>query len=596
MKGSFSIVFLLSLTTLMHAQAPFGVNLDNANAFVNIVNHTARYSEATGYDANGWPTSDFSLVLMDARPATEWSGTIDDPDVYRRDVSGRYLCSFKGLATLTATGTAVQIENQTYDAATNVTSFDLVVGAAGQPNHGLVFLRFANTQRSRGSFTPSGISELRVHRPGYARTTTQVFTDEFLRLCRAAPFQCYRFYNVQNIWEGEPTWPEVTRWGTRKGPEDAAQVSMAGLNGKRDGWCWEYIIELANTLGKDIWINIHQSCDSTYVHELARMLQRDLNPAINIYVESSNEVWSPTQATHGPYNAARAASLGITFDQAHAHRTVELSRWFAYVFGAAEINQRIRIIMAGQHAYNGRSDNHLTYINQRFGPPSTFIYATSTATYHGSTAATDLDPVVIANGMIDDIRNQITNGSSNLYRQVHITKAAQWNLVGGCTSYEGGPHLPAGGGTANLAAQIRAHRTQQMADAICYNYNDAWFDIGGGLAIYFTLASAYNRYGCWGITDDPAIPDRNYKLSAIKKILEGATGVGVDQGPKAEDREDRGPRAEGQTLLFDLLGRRIECTWEIRPDGTHIPVVGGWSGVGLVVQGDSVRLVHVGTP
>ena len=437
--------------------------------------------------------------------------------------------------------------------------------------------------------TSSGISALRVHRPGYARTTTQVFTDEFIRLCRSAPFQCYRYYNVQNIWDGEPVWPEATTWEQRKTPQDAAQVSMANLNGKRDGWCWEYIIELANVLGQDIWINIHQSCDSTYVRQLATMLQRDLNASINIYVESSNEVWSPTQATHGPYNAARAAQLGITFDQMHAHRTVELSRWFADVFGASEINQRIRLVMAGQHAYNGRSDNHLNYINTTFGAPRSFIYATSTATYHGSTAATDPDPIVVANGMVDDIRGQITNTSSNLYRQNHITRAAQWNLVGGCTSYEGGPHLPAGGGTANLAAQIRAHRTQQMADAICYNYNDGWFGIGGGLAIYFTLTSAYNRYGCWGITDDPSIPNRNYKLSAIKKILEGATSVAQDARPPLSSPTD--PTQVPQ--LFDLLGRRIECAWDVTSAGTMHPIVRGWSGIGFVRTGQGIRLLLV---
>ena len=558
-------VALLIAPMVLHAQAPFGVNLDNANAFVNMVNHTARYSEATGYDDNGWPTSDFSLVLMDARPATEWNGTIDDPDVYRRDVSGRYLCSFKGLATLAATGTAVQIENQTYDEGTNTTNFDLVVGAAGEPNHGLVFLRFTNTQRSAESMTPSGITELRVHRPGYARETSQVFTNEFLNLCRSAPFQCYRYYNVQNIWDGEPTWPAVTQWSNRKRPEDAAQVSMSALNGKRDGWCWEYIVELANTLGKDIWINIHQSCDAEYVHELASMLQRDLNSSINIYVESSNEVWSPTQATHGPYNAARAAALGITFDQSHAHRTVELSRWFADVFGASAINQRIRIIMAGQHAYNGRSDIHLNFINTAFGPPKSFIYATSTATYHGSSAVNDPDPVVIANGMITDIQDQISNSAGNLYRLNHINKAAQWDLPGGCTSYEGGPHIPAGGGTTNLASQIRAHRTSQMADVTHFNYRNGWFDLGGGLAMYFTLYSPYNRYGCWGITDDPAIPDRTYKLAGIKKLLEGATSVAEkktqDPGakdPSAQDPGAQDPSSAVQPQLYDLLGRRVE--------------------------------------
>jgi hypothetical protein len=505
------------------ARFALGVNLDDMGAFVNIVNHTSRYSNATGYDSLGWPTSDFDLVLMDGRPVAEWAGSIDDPDRYRIDYSGRYAGAFIGRATVRATGTSVTVENVAYDSTRNRTTFDLVVGGFPNANHGLVFLQIRDTRRTPASPPNTGITELRVHRPGYPIDDARIFTDAYLALCRAADFACYRFYNVQNIWDGEPVYPAVTRWQQRKTPRDAAQVSMASTSGKRDGWCWEYIVALANELRKDVWICVHQSCDSTYVTELADMLARDLDPAINIHVESSNEVWSPTQATHGPYNAAAAAARGISFDQNHARRTVELSRWFAGVFGAQEINRRIRVIMAGQHAYHGRSDTHLDYINRTFGAPDRYIWATSTALYFGSTRASSPDTTAILAGMMEDITAQRTDAQTATYRPVHVAKAAAWKLPGGCTSYEGGPHLPAGGGTTNLDAQIRAHRTLAMRDVLVANYTDAWRDLGGGLALHFTLASAYTRYGCWGLTDDVSHPDRNHKMDAMREIIRTAT-------------------------------------------------------------------------
>jgi len=570
---------------VLTAQTSFqlGVNLDDDGAFVNIINHTNRYSSAIAFDTEGWPLSDFDLVLMDGRPVPEWAGIIDDPERYRVDYSGRYACSFIGSATVLATGTSVTVENTSYDTTTNTTVFDLVVGGYPNANHGLVFLNFSNTRRTPTDQMNSGITKLRVNRPGYPLNTAQVFTDEFISLCTAADFACYRFYTVQNIWDGEPTYPLRTTWQQRKTPRDAAQVSMANLNGKRDAWCWEYMIELANILKKDIWLCIHQSCDSQYVAQLGMLLKNALDPFINIYVENSNEVWSPTQATHGPYNQADAQAHGITFDQNYARRTVELSRWFAAVFGQEEINNRIRVILSGQHGYSGRSDNHLSYINSTFGAPRDFIYATSTALYFGSTQSSATDPSQINNGMLEDITNQISNQQASTYRLNHINKANTWGLKGGCTSYEGGPGVPAGGGTANLSNQILAHRTQAMAGILKRNYLEGWRDLGGGLALYFILTSGYNRYGCWGITDDYTKPDRNYKMGAIREIISGTTGI-YDANPSVTPSLELYPNP-GTTYLTihsasamdvhvtDALGRNI---WNGSVAGTMVLNTAHW--------------------
>ena len=514
---------ICSLYLFSENKFALGVNLDDNGAFVNIINHTNRYSGAVGYDSLGWPTSDFDLVLLDGRPATEWNGTIDDPEQYRIDYSGTYHASFRGLADVSVSGTSVSITNKTYDPQNNYTYFDLVLGGYPNANHGLVFIKFTNTFRSPQDKINSGITELKVIRPGYPLNSEKTFTDEYLNLCKSANFACYRFYGVQNIWDGEPVYPAKKTWDKRKTPQDASQRTMKSMNGKSDAWCWEYVIELANILKKDIWINIYMSADSDYVANLAGLLKTKLNPEINIYVENSNEVWSPTQATHGPYNKAEADKNKITFDENYARRTIELSRWFTYVFGQSEVNKRIRIILASQHAYSGRSDNHLNYIKSKFGEPKDYIYATSPALYFGSTKATSTDPILINEGMIEDINSQISNSQVGTYRLNHINKANKWGLIGGCTSYEGGPSLPEGGATANLANQILANRTEKMKDVVKKNYLEGWKNIGGGLAMYFTLTSAYNRYGCWGITDDYTKPDRNYKMQAIRDIISTAS-------------------------------------------------------------------------
>lgn len=527
------VIYTLVLTMLFYsssfsAEFEMGVNLVNDGAFVNIINHTARYNNVSEFDENGWPKTDFDLVLLDGRPATEWTGNIDDPEQYRVDYSGIYKASFDGLADVTVSGTSVSIENLEYNSDENKTYFEVNVGGSQNSNHALVFLSFKNTRKSPKGMSNVGVTNLKVVRPGYELDSKKTFTDEYITLCKSADFACYRYYNVQNIWNGEPNYPEKTKWEDRKTPLDAAQIDMSNLNGKKDGWSWEYIIELSNILNKDIWINIHMSCDSNYVAELAKMLKAQLNPNINIYVENSNEVWSPTQLTHGPYNKAEADFYGINFDQNYARRTVELSNWFGAVFGKDEINKKIRVILAGQHAYNGRSDIQLNYIKNTFGEPNQFIYATSTALYFQTNNASSTDLSEINDGMLTDIGKQINDNTSSVYRLNHINKANTWKLVGGCTSYEGGPHVPAGGVLDNLGNLINSHRTEAMGDVLKYNYLEGWNEIGGGLAMHFTLASSYNRYGCWGLTDDYTKPDRNYKMQAVRDIIASYTSVESD--------------------------------------------------------------------
>jgi len=565
-KALMTMLALSLMLCPLKAQKPLqlGINLTNDGAFTNIIHHTNRFSNATSYDAQGWPESDFDLVMLDGRPVPEWAGSIDDPEQYRVDYSGTYQGALTGQAEVRASGTAVTIQNQRYDAGSNTTFFDVVVGGYPGANHGLVFLNFRNTRRTPSSANNSGITNLRIMRPGYDLGTSKVFTDEYIVACKAANFSCYRFYNVQNIWEGEPAYPAKTTWQQRKTPSDACQVSMLGINGKRDGWCWEYIIELANILKKDIWINIHMSCDSMYVQGLCSLMKETLDPTINVYVESSNEVWAPSQNTHGPYNQAEAQVYGISFDENHARRTVELARWFEQGFGSGSLHSRIRMIMAGQQVYIGRTDNHLNYINSQYGAPNRYIYATSTALYFETDNPSSTSTGEINIGMIAQIARQATDPSNNLSRQRHVQKAAEWSLPGGCTSYEGGPHVPAGGGTDNLAALIESHRSLFMGEVLKENYVRGWNAIGGGLAMHFTLVSSYNRYGCWGLTDDVSKPYRNHKMRALQELLADSTASSVTNETHSELTVSPNPAVDvayisdvqpnQPHMLFNMLG------------------------------------------
>jgi hypothetical protein len=60
---------------------------------------------------------------------------------------------------------------------------------------------------------------------------------------------------------------------------------------------WDIIIETANRLNRDAWINVPYRATQDYVDELAALFEAELNPGLKVYVETGNECWN----SFGPY-------------------------------------------------------------------------------------------------------------------------------------------------------------------------------------------------------------------------------------------------------------------------------------------------------
>jgi hypothetical protein len=172
---SIAFVFILQ-SSLSFSQSKMGVNLSHEMAFVNIIDESLRFNNATSYDAQGWPKSDFTLVF-DWRLATEWAGTIDDPEQYRIKRSGIYKCSFEGQADLSG----ITISDKNYNPLTNITTFYITIP---ETNEGGIFwqLSFSNSKRNKQSSINTGITKLKINRPGYDLNTSQVLTNEYIRM------------------------------------------------------------------------------------------------------------------------------------------------------------------------------------------------------------------------------------------------------------------------------------------------------------------------------------------------------------------------------------------------------------------------------
>jgi hypothetical protein len=479
-------------------------------------------------DAHGWPLSDAKTVFFDQRPTMAWNPPIDDPEAYQVDMSGTYKLSFTGQADLSSAGGKLSIGNPSFDPGTNTTTADLTVPGG----EGLMIVAFKNTRLTPSSPLGSGFKDVKLIRPGYPPGSGQIVTTAFVETAGAFPyFRCMNWLSTNNNAPFDANGPVYQHWTDRKQVLDATQLDDLG----KMGVAWEFIIELGNTTGKDLWINIPVAADDDYILELAKLMHAQLDQGIDLYLEYSNEVWNwgfmqsvwnkimaeeEVQSGNSNLNYDGDSSIETIRRRRHARRTLEILTIFAGVFGSNEINQRLKAILpwwtgAGSNGYK----DMLTFIEDNYGPPNQFFYAIGTTGYfdYKDSAADPNDTVA---DVLDKMEASLAGTGAAWPPFNSLAKSHGLKHV----VYEGGDNTSPdlGAHTIALASRIKATRHSRMGELIDDLIRKHWFGQGGGeadLFTYFTLCSAYSRYGTWGLTDDINIPNRNFKYPAAMILL-----------------------------------------------------------------------------
>jgi hypothetical protein len=499
--------------------ARIGVDLDGlgdgarARPFADVAKTLRPWTTLDGQkpapvDERGWPTSDAESVMFDIRPVAAWLGPeqIDDPVRFQPDWSGVYPLSFQGQARVQATqDSRYRISSPRYNAATNTTTAEVTVPKGA----GLLVLAFSETRRSPGSPAGSGITDLRLLRPGSSRDRRATFTPEFVRSLQ--PFAVLRYMDWLDTNHNPGFYGDrghhALNWADRKLPADATQQ----FDGRKYGVAWEYVVALANQTGKDLWITIPVAATDDYVLQLAGMLKRDLAPNLKIYLEHSNEVWNFgfPQYIYNKLAAVDEVSRGNSplqndggKDQEewarrrHAKRLVEIGETFRKVFGESGTEGRIRPVYASW-VINPDSyyANVLAWVEKTYGPPKRFFYGIAGAAYYNAAkAGPSATPALVLEAM------RAASMGNRKFLSALQQIAGRYGL--NHCQYEVGPDT-GGGKRENVGNRILANRLPGMRDLVLEDAR-AWFAQGGDLYIYFSHCSAYSRYGCWGLSDDIA--------------------------------------------------------------------------------------------
>jgi hypothetical protein len=494
---SFVLLFLVTLSvvagcgggasdnTASGSAVPLGVNIENvadwsrSTMFADAMKHSrhwfranASIDERAPVDADGWPTGDAGVTVMVNVP----------------HMAGTYELSFSGRANVEAVGNidlTTRVQDMVYDAGTNTSTAKVVLG----PDETNLFLVFTGTS--------GGVRNVKLMRPGYLPTDT--FSRPFLD--RLAIFQVLRFMGYSYTNDN----PQVN-WSDRTLPTSASQQSPAGA-------AWEYVIELANLTGKDLWINIPDQATDDYVRQLARLFKRNLAPDRKLYIEWSNEVWNDifdqTHRNYGTTNAEVATGRSnLNYDgetnpvylawRRTARRAKEVSDIFRSVFGDAAMMTRVRPVLAGHLARPVVIIQGLEFIANVFGPPSRYFYAIAPALYFDIDNDNDKRTDLTVDQIFAELPAKVAALKENVL--LYTVWAQYYKLKN--MAYEGGPGLA---GSENLDAKLAANRDPRMKNLIVQLYND-WFSAGGDLFMYVSLTSKWGQYGSWGLNDDITQP------------------------------------------------------------------------------------------
>nr|WP_320133087.1 fibronectin type III domain-containing protein [uncultured Holophaga sp.] len=517
---------------------------DGSNAFVDVAKQARSWQNATWtaaapMDALGWPTTDASTVF--------WTGTGDE-------TNGTYKLSFKGQADVALMWYGGSVANKVYDSATNTTTADVTVANSGSGSGGL---KLTNTQRTATSGTGTGFTELHLYRPGYATDGSAVFTAPFLSALGKV--------SVVRMMDWTQTNGNLTEhWSQRRTPLHFYKAGEAytgpggatwAASSSSTGVALEHQIQLCNTLGRDMWVNIPVAADDDYVRKIALALRYGtdgtdpytstqtnpvyppLDPSLHLYIEYGNEIWNyaggfqcfgvihdivlSLSSTHPVRALAPSGSGEYQWLYIYpGYRMGVISDLFRGVYGDASMMSRVRpLLMTQQGNANNTLSlplNWLAAYGQSLSPQRTvasYLYGAGGSGYYGVNTEpsdlTDLD-AFFASGNYPATGNVKGFGVDSLWTSNSGLKHV---------AYEGGPSLD-----SCTAVQARAINADTRMQDMVEQTHAAWSAQGGDLLVYYCLVGAAQ----WEFTPDMATTDTP-KFRALD-ALNGGTRAAVTLG------------------------------------------------------------------
>jgi Secretion system C-terminal sorting domain len=458
-------------------------------------------------DTDGWPVEPFSVWVK--------------LGLYTQDI-GVYHLEFEGFASVGTFGQHT-ILNQQYDPVTNTTTAQLQVQ---NTNAGQIALSF-------GAPMSASVRFIRLIAPGFDPDNHPVFHPDWVAHVQRFPVLRFMTWNAANYCTSVE-WADRNRTNspTQSFPYFTNNPSMPS-----PGVAWEYVTELANLTGSDIWISVPINASDDYITNLAQFLRQNLPDNTRIYVEYANEVWN-TAAYPNSQNLlqtlteVQAGGSNLTFDgqtntallasRRYARRTKEIGDLFADVFGPNSLFQRVFPVVGHQVVTpNFSLRDGLEFMKQQYGAPKNYFWGVAGSPFISA------DEAAIPGMTRDDYFNVMQDkldklfGSTDNFMDAGVSFATFYGIQ--YLVHEAGTEtfLPANTYSQAIRDTVAAAQNDPRMQALIENYLTNWFRYGGkdGVFTWFVAGATDWRNGdTYGLVND-RLHLTNPKTQAIDVML-----------------------------------------------------------------------------
>ena len=322
------------------------------------------------------------------------------------------------------------------------------------------------------------------------------------------------FYTVLRFMDWVPTnKSSVVNWSQRTLPTSQDQTARFK---DEPGVAIEWMIDLCNRVGADMWFCMPHAANDDYHKQLATLVHNHLKPSLKIYVEYSNEVWNFSVQKN--YASEQGQKLGISTQEYVGHRSAQMWQTFKDVFGD-QFEERVVKVISGQSTNSWIAREQLKYLYSDENPTGLLPDAYGIAPYFGGNGFdADVDnPFEVLETDIFEHRWNKPNRSGridNVSTHYNLLQGYDENLKLIC--YEGGQHI------TNNATLV--NYDPRMYD-LYLRYLEALDDYVAEFA-HYTHCGTCGDGGCWGAkkyTGQPADEAPKYRA-----LLDYANGIRTD--------------------------------------------------------------------
>ena len=325
-------------------------------------------------------------------------------------------------------------------------------------------------------------------------------------------FKVVRFMNMAGM-----TRNPIEHWKDR----NKLEKSTWGGKPKSRGAPLEIMVELANRLKANPWFSLPYKANDDYIKQFAHYVSQNLDPALKVYVEYSNETWNPI-FVHYQYAINMGLKQNLDSDENKAGQKYYSKRSIeSFKIWEREFKGTARLIrtMAGWSS-NPRLSSLLLSYNDAYKQTDAFAIAPYfTTTLKKMRQAENTD----------DIFATLTNkynkkGVAASIQQMRVQQKVADAFGVDLVAYEGGQHLVDWDtrqvDEAPNPLLYEANRDPRMGE-LYLEYLREWDKAGGKVFVLFSAPRIYSWYGSWGLKEHIS-QDRNKapKFDAALRYLE----------------------------------------------------------------------------